>query len=43
VTDRRTERDDAECLRRPVEERYPDATYICRVQDNRSTHTAGAL
>ena len=30
-------------LRYLVEERYPDADYICIVQDNLNTHTAGAL
>jgi DDE superfamily endonuclease len=43
VTDRRTKRDYAECLRYLVEERYPDADCICVVQDNLNTHTAGAL
>jgi len=43
VTERRTKRDYAECLRYLVEERYPDAERICVVQDNLNTHTAGAL
>jgi hypothetical protein len=43
VTERRTKRDYAECLRYLVEERYPDAERICLVQDNLNTHTAGAL
>jgi DDE superfamily endonuclease len=43
VTDRRTKRDYAAVLRYLVEERYPDADYICVVQDNLNTHTAGAL
>jgi hypothetical protein len=43
ITARRTKRDYAECLRYLVEERYPDADYICVVQDNLNTHTAGAL
>ncbi|HEX9057958.1 MAG TPA: IS630 family transposase [Ktedonobacterales bacterium] len=43
VTQRRTKRDYAEVLRYLVEERYPEADYICVVQDNLNTHTAGAL
>jgi DDE superfamily endonuclease len=43
VTQQRTKQDYAECLRWLVEERYPDADYICVVQDNLNTHTAGAL
>jgi hypothetical protein len=43
VTERRTKRDYAECLRYLVEERYPEAERICVVQDNLNTHTAGAL
>jgi hypothetical protein len=43
VTQRRTKRDYAECLRYLVEERYPEAERICVVQDNLNTHTAGAL
>ena len=34
VTERRTKRDYAECLRYLVEERYPEAERICLVQDN---------
>jgi hypothetical protein len=43
VTQQRTKGDYAEVLRYLVEERYPDADYICVVQDNLNTHTAGAL
>ncbi len=43
VTEHRTKRDYAECLRYLVKERYPDAECICVVQDNLNTHTAGAL
>jgi DDE superfamily endonuclease len=43
VTERRTKRDYAECLRWLVEERYPKAKCICLVQDNLNTHVAGAL
>jgi hypothetical protein len=43
VTAHRTKQDYAEVLRYLVEERYPDAEYICIVQDNLNTHTAGAL
>jgi hypothetical protein len=43
VTERRTTRDYAECLRWLVEERYPKAKYVCVVQDNLNTHAAGAL
>ena len=43
VTERRTKRDYAECLRWLVEERYPRARYVCLVQDNLNTHVAGAL
>jgi hypothetical protein len=43
LTEHRTKRDYAEVLRYLVEERYPDADYICVVQDNLNTHTAGAL
>jgi hypothetical protein len=43
VTQQRTKRDYAEVLRYLVEERYPEADYICVVQDNLNTHTAGAL
>ncbi len=43
MTQQRTKRDYAEVLRYLVEERYPEADYICVVQDNLNTHTAGAL
>jgi hypothetical protein len=43
VTDRRTKRDYAECLRYLVEECYPDAECMCVVQDHRNTHPPGAL
>ena len=43
VTQQRTKRDYAEVLRYLVEERYPEADYICVVQDNVITHTAGSF
>ncbi len=43
VTDRRTAQDYAHCLRDLVDVHYPEADLIRVVQDNLSTHTAGAL
>ena len=43
VTDRRTNRDFAHCMRDLVDIHYPDAPVIRVVLDNLSTHSAGAL
>jgi transposase len=43
VTDRRTARDFAECMRDLVDRHYPDAERIRVVLDNLSTHTPAAL
>jgi DDE superfamily endonuclease len=43
VTDQRTARDFAECMRDLADVHYPDADRIRVVMDNLSTHTAGAL
>ena len=43
VTDQRTARDFAECMRDLADFHYPDADRIRVVMDNLSTHTAGAL
>jgi transposase len=43
VTDRRTNRDFAECMRELVDIDYPDAPIIRVVMDNLSTHSSGAL
>ena len=43
VTDRRTNKDFAECMRELVDVHYPLAPVIRVVMDNLSTHTAGAL
>ena len=43
VTARRTARDYAHCMRDLVDIHYPEAPCIRVVQDNLSTHTAGAL
>ncbi|SRR5271165_6744167 len=43
VTERRTRRDFAECLRYLVEDRYPDAEYVRLVVDNLNTHVPAAL
>jgi transposase len=43
VTDRRTNKDFAECMRELVDVHYPLAPTIRVVMDNLSTHTAGAL
>jgi transposase len=43
VTERRAAEDYAQCMRELVDVHYPDAEYIRVVQDNLSTHSAGAL
>ena len=43
VTDRRTGRDFAECMRDLVDDHYPEAEKIRVVLDNLSTHSAGVL
>jgi transposase len=43
VTDRRTARDFAECMRDLVDLHYPQAEQVRVVLDNLSTHSAGAL
>jgi hypothetical protein len=43
VTDRRTRRDYAECLRELVDVHYPQAEKILLVQDNLNTHSGGSL
>ena len=43
VTDRRTSRDFAQCMRDLVDEHYPKAQRIRVVMDNLSTHTPAAL
>jgi transposase len=43
VTERRAAEDYAQCMRDLVEIHYPDAEIIRVVQDNLSTHSAGAL
>ena len=43
VTERRTAEDYAQCMRDLVDIHYPDAEVIRVVQDNLSTHSAGAL
>lgn len=43
VTDRRTGRDFAECMRDLVDVHYPEAEQVRVVLDNLSTHSAGAL
>ena len=43
VTDQRTARDFAQCMRELVDVDYPKATLIRVVLDNLSTHSAGAL
>jgi len=39
VTDRRTKKDYAECLRKLADEVYPEAERIVLVPDNRNTHS----
>src|SRR6266566_253286 len=43
VTERRAAEDYAQCMRELVDVHYPDAEYLRVVQDNLSTHSAGAL
>src|SRR5947209_5460647 len=43
VTERRAAQDYAQCMHELVDVHYPDAEYIRVVQDNLSTHSAGAL
>lgn len=43
VTDRRTKKDYAECLRKISDEMYPDAQKIVLVQDNLNTHSPASL
>ncbi len=43
VTERRTKKDYAECLRKISDEIYPDAERIVLVQDNLNTHTPASL
>jgi DDE superfamily endonuclease/Winged helix-turn helix len=43
VTERRAAEDYAQCMRELVDVHYPDAACIRVVQDNLSTHSAGAL
>jgi transposase len=43
VTDRRTRKDFAECIRELVDVHYPDAEKIVLVLDNLNTHSTGSL
>jgi hypothetical protein len=43
VTDRRTRKDYAECLRRIADEMYPDTEVIVLVQDDLNTHSPASL
>jgi hypothetical protein len=43
VTDRRTRRDYAECIRELVDVQYPKVDQILLVQDNLNTHSGGSL
>jgi hypothetical protein len=43
VTDRRTKKDYALCLRKIADELYPDAEIIVLVQDNLNTHSPASL
>lgn len=43
VTERRTKRDWAQCIRELVDEHYPEAEKIVLVMDNLNTHTPAAL
>ncbi len=43
VTDRRTKKEYAECLRKLSDEMYPDAALIVVVQDNLNTHSPASL
>ena len=43
VTDRRTKKDYAACLRKISDQMYPDAEVVVLVQDNLNTHSPGSL
>ena len=43
VTERRTRKDYAECLRKVADEMYPEAEVIVLVQDNLNTHSPASL
>jgi hypothetical protein len=43
VTDRRTRRDYAQCLKELVDVHFPEAEKILLVQDNLNTHSGGSL
>ena len=43
VTDRRTKKDYAECLRKIADMRYPEAEVVVLVQDNLNTHSPALL
>ena len=43
VTDRRTKKDYAHCLRKIADQMYPDADRIVLVQDNLNTHSPASL
>lgn len=43
VTDRRTKKDYAKCLRKIADEMYPDAEVVVLVQDNLNTHSPASL
>jgi len=43
VTDRRTKKDYAECLRKIADQMYPDADVVVLVQDNLNTHSPASL
>ncbi len=43
VTERRTKKDWAECVREMVDEMYPEAERIVLVMDNLNTHTPASL
>lgn len=43
VTDRRTKKDYAECLRKISDEMYPEAEVVVLVQDNLNTHSPASL
>ena len=43
VTDRRTKKDYAKCLRKIADEMYPEAEVVVLVQDNLNTHSPASL
>jgi hypothetical protein len=43
VTDRRTKKDYAACLRKIADEMYPEAEIVVLVQDNLNTHSPASL